>query len=210
MVFRFYWKSDESHNGETTLVERVEGGSWFADLKVWKVLQRHIESDIIIEQLEELPEDFVENPCWKQEPQLWKLIKSDSDASYWLIGDYEMLECDIVPTWLSFTSEILLLIEKNIKNPCSSSLSEYPQQQEGPPSKTQKHSVTEMTKHTDRQKKDHLNNPVLSKHSAQRHGSLVGGASQPNRQSNTQYPRKSTSHPSKSRMHNGHVCLIQE
>lgn len=210
MVFRFYWKSDGSHNGETTLVERIEGGHWFADLKVWKVLQRYVESDIIIEQLEELPQDFIEIPCWKQEPLLWKLIKSDSNASYWLIGEYEMLECLILPTWLSFTPEILSVIERIIKNPCSSFVSEYPQQLEGPPSKTQKHSLTETIKHNDRQKKDHLNNPSVSKHSAQRHGFLVGEASQPNRQSNTQYPRKSTSRPLKSRMHIGHVCLIQE
>ena len=209
-MYRFYWKSDGSHSGETTLVERVEGGSWFADLKVWKVLQRYVESDIIIEQLEELPQDFIESPCWKQEPVFWKLIKSDSNASYWLIGEYEMLECVIVPTWLSFTPEILLVIENILKNPCSSSLSEYPQQQEDLPSKTQKHSVTETTKHTDRPKKDHLNNPSVSKHSAQRRGSPFGEPSQSNRQSNTQYPRKSTSRPSKPRMHIGRVCLIQE
>ena len=168
MGVRFYWKSNRQYNGETTLVERVEGGSWFADLKMWKVLQRYVESGIIIEQLEELPEDFVENPCWKQEPQLWKLIQSDSDASHWLIGDYEMLECSVsIPKWLSLTPEFLLDIQRNLKNSCSSFVSEYPQQLEGPLSKTQKHSVTETIKHTDHPKKGHLNNLVLPKHSAQ-------------------------------------------
>jgi hypothetical protein len=210
MTFRFYWKSTGTYNGETTLVERVEGGSWFADLKVWKVLERHVESGIIIEQLEELPEDFIENPCWKQEPLLWKLIKRDSDVSHWLIGEYEMLECNSMPTWFSGTPELVSVIEKNLKTPCSSFVSQYPQQQEGLPLKTQKHSVDEMIKHNGHLKKGHLNNPSVLKHSAQRHESSVGGVSQPNRQSNTQYPRKSTSRPSKPRMHIGHVCLIQE
>lgn len=210
MVFRFYWKSTGTYNGETTTVERVEGGFWFADLKVWKVLERCIDSGIIIEWLEELPEDFVMSPCWKQEPQFWKLIQSDSDATHWLVGDYEMLEGSRIPTWLSITPELVSVIEKNLKTPCSSFVSQYPQQQEGPLSKTQKHSLTETIKHNGHLKKGHLNNPSVSKHSVQRHESSVEGASQPNQQSNTQYPRKSTSRPSKPRMHIGHVCLIQE
>jgi len=211
-MFRFYWKTTGDHVfSETTQVERVEGGSWFSDLKVWKVLERHIESGIIIEQLEELPEDFVESPCWKQEACEWKLIQSDSEVSHWLIGDYEMLEGLCIPKWLSLIPELLLVIQKNLKNPCSPFVSEYPQLQEDPPSKTQKHSVSEMTKHNVHQKKEHLNNQVLLKHSVEHHGYLVGKeVSQSNRQSNRQYPRKSTSHPSKPRMHIGHKCLIQE
>ena len=210
MTARFYWKSTAGYNGETTVVERVEGGSWFADLRVWKVLDRHLESGLIVEHLEELPEGYMILPCWKQTPQEWKHI----GENHWQIGEYEMLECPngtaIVPTELGLTPEQVSTIQNALKRTIVCSVSEYPQPQGVPPSQTQLHSVSGMTTHTSGLRKGPKHNQIVSGRIQQRNEHPSGQApAQPNRQSNTQYPRKSSSQPSKPRKHVESGCLIQ-
>ena len=204
-MFRFYWKSTGVYNGEITLVERVEGGYWFSDLKTWKVLDRTAHGAFIMEYLEELSEDFIALPCWKQPAQEWKLIQKDSTASHWMIGDYEMLDCgcNTIPTWIVLPPEYASILKTFVL--------EHQQGQVDHLLQTPMHYKSDTTVHIAHPQKGYSHNQTLPQQSGRQREHLVGKVHghQSNSQSSTQYPRKSSFHSSKSRMNTEQACLIQ-
>jgi len=98
-MFRFYWKTNRNQSSsETKKVNRIEGGYWFSEdsgqnLVTYKVLYRSEVTPVTyVEWLDELPNDFIETPCWKQDEQLWNLIQSDSNCYHWSLGEFELIE----------------------------------------------------------------------------------------------------------------------
>jgi hypothetical protein len=98
-MFRFYWKTNRNQSSsETKKVNRIEGGYWFSEdsgqnLVTYKVLYRSEVTPVTyVEWLDELPNDFIETPCWKQDEQLWNLIQSDLNCYHWSLGEFELIE----------------------------------------------------------------------------------------------------------------------
>ena len=69
---RFYWKTNRTEEDINTL-ERIDGGYWFSETTTdtqhaFRVLERkQLTQTMFAESLQELSQDFVEIPCWKQQ-----------------------------------------------------------------------------------------------------------------------------------------------
>ncbi len=96
-MLRVYWNSNKHALREpidTSLVSRIEGGSWFCEESansraVYRVGHRKFHNGMIMEHVEELAPDFIQKPCWPGAPLRRELVRSEAPWNLWQVLEGE-------------------------------------------------------------------------------------------------------------------------
>ena len=85
-MFRFYWNDNKTEKDVTEEIIRTDGGWWFSEDTsngrfVYEVIERkEISPCCFLEYLKPLNQDFLQLPCWKEAPQLWKIHHEENQV----------------------------------------------------------------------------------------------------------------------------------
>jgi hypothetical protein len=101
-MIRYYWRTNTNKPViSTKTIRRIDGGFWFSEedteRNVYRVVKRECVSDGVIEILKNLPNDFIQLPCWDESPQSWSLHFLNPNYSIWSSGDQLVLQILQIP-----------------------------------------------------------------------------------------------------------------
>lgn len=85
-MFRFYRINSRNETGAAEEIVRTDGGWWFSEESskgrfVYEVLERkEISPGHFLDFLAPLPDDFVQLPCWEEDPLVWRVQQKEAQG----------------------------------------------------------------------------------------------------------------------------------